>query len=221
MANLQANNAAGGDRVGSFKYFGPGTGTSPLPIYLAHYNGSRDVDNPAAYSGTNWTNTTFAARLNRNNPDPVNAAEELEATQARRDAAARAGLPRNLFSVNPDVNQSQVYESEAFSNYHALQIELRRRLSRGLQINGSYQYALEGGSVVPGSAIRPRDESDSQRPSRHQDPVGLQPARRSRPQVRRRHAPTPRRRASEAGSSAALAACRREPSTLATFAWWA
>ena len=29
MANLQANNAAGGDRVGSFKYFGPGTGTEP------------------------------------------------------------------------------------------------------------------------------------------------------------------------------------------------
>ena len=150
MANLQANNAAGGDRVGSFKYFGPGSGTSPLPIYLAHFNGSRDVDNPAAYSGANWTNPTFAARLNRHSPDPVNAAEELESTQARRDAAARAGLPRNLFSVNPDVDQSQVYESEAFSNYHALQIELRRRLSRGLQINGSYQYALEGGSSYLG-----------------------------------------------------------------------
>jgi TonB dependent receptor len=150
MANLQANNAAGGARAGSFRYFGPGTGTSPLPIYLAFFNGSRDVNNPDAYSGANWTNATFAGRLNRHNPDPVNAAEDLDTNQTRRDAAARAGLPRNFFVVNPDVDQSQVYESEAFSDYHALQIEVRRRLSRGFQINGSYQYALEGGSAYQG-----------------------------------------------------------------------
>ena len=34
MRNLQANNAAGGNRSGSFAYFGQGTGTNPLPIYL-------------------------------------------------------------------------------------------------------------------------------------------------------------------------------------------
>jgi hypothetical protein len=151
MANLQANNASGvASRVGSFKYFGPGSGTSPLPIYLAFFNGSRDVNNPDAYSGTNWTNTTFANRLNRNNPDPVNAAEDLDTNQTRRDNAARAGIARNFFVVNPDVNQSQVYESKAYSDYHALQVELRRRLSNGFQINGSYQYAREGGSSYQG-----------------------------------------------------------------------
>jgi hypothetical protein len=151
MANLQANNASGlADRAGSFKYFGPGTGTSPLPIYLAYFNGSTDVNNPVAYSGANWTNATFANRLNRNNPDPVNAAEDLDTNQTRRDNAARAGVARNFFVVNPDVNQSQVYESKAYSDYHALQVELRRRLSGGLQVNGSYQYALEGGSAYQG-----------------------------------------------------------------------
>ena len=35
MANLAANNASGApSRAGSFAYFGSGTGTSPLPIYL-------------------------------------------------------------------------------------------------------------------------------------------------------------------------------------------
>jgi Carboxypeptidase regulatory-like domain/TonB dependent receptor len=150
MANLQANNAVGGSRAGSFRYFGPGTGTSPLPIYLAYFNGSRDVNNPDAYTGANWTNTTFAGRLNRHNPDPVNAAEDLDTNQTRRDNAARAGLARNFFVVNPDVDQSQVYESAAYSDYHALQVELRRRLSRGFQINGSYQYAVEGGSSYQG-----------------------------------------------------------------------
>jgi hypothetical protein len=48
MANLSANNAAGGSRVGSFAYYGPGTGTGPLPIYLAYLTGSRDAGNPAA-----------------------------------------------------------------------------------------------------------------------------------------------------------------------------
>ena len=36
QANLQANIAAG--RGNSFAYAGPNTGTSPLPIFLAHYN---------------------------------------------------------------------------------------------------------------------------------------------------------------------------------------
>jgi hypothetical protein len=151
MANLRANNASGvGNRSGSFAYFGPGSGTNPLPIYLAYFNGSRNRDNASAYTGTNWTNPTFAGRLNRNGPDPVNAAEDLDGNQTRRDNAIRAGLSRNFFVINPDVNQSQVYESAAFSNYHALQIEIRRRLSGGLQVNGSYQYAVEGGSSYQG-----------------------------------------------------------------------
>ncbi len=50
MANLQANNASGAaNRAGSFAYFGGGTGTTPLPIYLAYLNGRTDAGNPAAY----------------------------------------------------------------------------------------------------------------------------------------------------------------------------
>jgi hypothetical protein len=150
MANLHANNAAGGSRLGSFAYFGPGSGTSPLPIYLAYFNASRDVNNAAAYSGSNWTNSTFAGRLVAPNPLPFQAAADLDGNATRRASAIAAGLPANLFVVNPDVSDVNVWESSAFSDYHALQIELRRRLSRGLQVNGSYQYALEGGSSFLG-----------------------------------------------------------------------
>ena len=38
-------------------------------------------------------------------------------------------------------------DSGAFSDYHALQIDMRRRLSKGLSATVNYQYALEGGSV--------------------------------------------------------------------------
>jgi hypothetical protein len=61
-----------------------------------------------------------------------------------------AGLAPNFFVVNPDVNAVNIYDSGALSDYHAVQLELRRRLSRGLQVNTSYQYATEGGSSFLG-----------------------------------------------------------------------
>jgi hypothetical protein len=166
MNNLRANNIAGGTRSGSFAYFGPGTGTNPLPIYLAYLNGSRDAGNPAAYTGgaQTWTNSTLAGRLVFTNPNPsavssqtstatnanANAAGDLDNNLTFRNNALAAGLPANFFVVNPHANAVNVRDSGAFSSYHALQVELRRRLSRGLSLNGSYQYALEEGSEFLG-----------------------------------------------------------------------
>jgi hypothetical protein len=169
MVNLQANNAAGGNRAGSFAYFGPGSGTNPLPIYLAYLNGRRDADNAAAYTGgtATWTNTTLAGRLVATNPNPnfvsattvsasaatirnSNAAGDLDNNLTFRNNALAAGLPANFFVVNPDASTVNVTDSGAFSSYHALQMEVRRRLTRGLQANASYQYALEEGSSFLG-----------------------------------------------------------------------
>lgn len=56
-ANLTANQAAG--RGNTFAYFGPGTGTAPLPIYLGYLTGSSAATDPARYSSlfasTTWT----------------------------------------------------------------------------------------------------------------------------------------------------------------------
>jgi hypothetical protein len=154
MRNLQANNASGiSGRSGSFAYFGPGSGTSPLPIYLAYLNGSRDFNNPAAYTGgTNtWANSTIAQRLVPGNPNPnAAAATDLEGVASRRTNAIAAGLPANFFLLNPDVGTVNVFDSGAYSDYHALQLELRRRLSKGLSANVNYQYAIERGSAFDG-----------------------------------------------------------------------
>jgi hypothetical protein len=193
MKNLQANNLAGGSRAGSFAYFGPGSGTNPLPIYLAYLNGRRDADNPAAYTGgaQTWTNTTLAGRLVHTNPNPnfvssttvsasaatirnANAAGDLDNNLTFRNNALAAGLPANFFVVNPHADQVSVRDSGAFSNYHALQLELRRRLSRGLAFNGSYQYALEEDSEFLGFHFG-RSSSPKQRldTPRVQDAMGL------------------------------------------------
>lgn len=152
MANLQANNTAGGSRLGSFAYFGPGTGTSPLPFYLAYLNGRTDATNQVAYTGGNqtWTNTALASRLSIANPDPAGAARDLDSTVARRANALAAGLPANFFVINPAVSSVNLMDNGLYSNYHALQLELRRRLSKGLSANINYQYALEGGATFDG-----------------------------------------------------------------------
>ena len=152
MANLQANNVAGGSRVGSFAYFGPGTGTNPLPTYLAYLNGRTDATNAAAYTGGTgtWANTAITQDLVRTNPSPANSATDLDGDLTRRNFALAAGRPANHFVVNPHANAVNVTDSGAYSDYHALQIELRRRLSHGLAVTGSYQYALEGTSAFLG-----------------------------------------------------------------------
>ncbi len=153
QGNLVANNASGvANRRGSFAYFGPGTGTTPLPIYLAYLNGSRDVGNPGAYTGgtQTWTNTAITQDLVIANPNPYASAADLDGNLTRRQLAFAAGLAANFFVLNPDINTLNVTDSGAYSDYHALQIDLRRRLSRGLSAAVNYQYAIERGSSFRG-----------------------------------------------------------------------
>jgi hypothetical protein len=153
MANLQANNASGDSaRRGSFAYFGPDTGTHPLPTYLAYLNGRTDATNPAAYTGgsNTWADSTHAGRFVRSSPNPTGSAGDLDGESDFRENALAAGLPANYFVPNPDVDDVNVTDSGAFSDYHALQVEVRRRLSKGLSANVNYQYAIEGGSAFDG-----------------------------------------------------------------------
>jgi hypothetical protein len=153
VENLKANNASGvASRRGSIAYFGAGTGTNPLPTYLAYLNGSADAGNPAAYTGGSqtWSNSAITQDLVHVWPDPYSSVTDLDGNLTRRQNAIRAGLPANFFVMNPDVSSVNVYDSGAYSDYHALQIDVRRRLSKGLSANVNYQYAIERGSGFDG-----------------------------------------------------------------------
>jgi hypothetical protein len=137
--NLQANIAAG--RGSNFRYAGPGTGTAPLPIFLAYLTGRTDTTNTAAYSNSLFASSTFVNELAIFNPDPHGAANSLDADATRRNNALQAGLPANFLVANPNyLGGAELIGNGGYTKYNSVQLELRKRLSQGLQFNTSYVF---------------------------------------------------------------------------------
>jgi len=168
--NLLANMSAG--RGLNFRYFGPNTGTFPLPIHLVNFQGATvsgtaacgsnitcgiDPTNPAHYlsSNTNWTNATFLNALHPFAPNVFAILNSLAfstgairnnrnavLTSSLTSAALKALATPNFFVTNPDVlGDPFVVDNSTVSGYDALQFEWRRRLSKGLLIQGSYTFS--------------------------------------------------------------------------------
>ena len=145
QANLQANVAAG--RGSTFAYTGV-AGTAPLPIYLAYFSGlpsSRGGDT-GAYTSGSWSDTNFTNPLAIYNPAPftpagTNASTGLDGDPVRRANALAAGLPVNFFRLNPDVQGgAQIEGNSGYTKYDSLQIDLTKRMSHGLLLQGSYVF---------------------------------------------------------------------------------
>ena len=140
--NLQANIAAG--RGSNFRYYGEGTGTSPLPTFVAYFAGRTDANSPGtsgAYGSSLFANSTFVNELAIYNPDPLGMANSLDADAARRANATRAGLPANFLVTNPNyLGGADIIGNGGYTKYNSLQLELRKRLSAGFQFNASYVY---------------------------------------------------------------------------------
>lgn len=92
MGNLQANIAAG--RGANFRYYGPGTGTSPLPITLAYFGKvpPSQAGDQAKHTSSLFASSTFVNALVKTNPAPGSFATSLWNDAARRSNALAAGL---------------------------------------------------------------------------------------------------------------------------------
>ena len=140
QANLQANIAAG--RGNTFAFTGA-PGTSPLPILAAYINrlSGADVNNPALYTGNVWTTAARLNRLATLNPNPYSLADDLLADATLRANAAAAGIVPNFLVANPDkLGGAFLTRNEGKTDYHSVQVELRRRLAQGLQFQSSYVF---------------------------------------------------------------------------------
>src|SRR5262249_49215332 len=133
MANLQAN--IGANRGNTFRYAGPGTGTFPLPTLFAHLVGRGNANDASLYSTaatSPFANATLINRLAVNSPAPYTLASDLYNDATRRANAEAAGLPRNLFLVNPDLTDVIYIGNGGYNNYKSLVLPLPRRLLSGL-----------------------------------------------------------------------------------------
>ncbi|MBO0719468.1 MAG: TonB-dependent receptor [Blastocatellia bacterium] len=114
-------------------------GQSPLPNMLAFFGGT----NGAA----SFRNSTFLNALDPTRPNAISFATSIYQNPTLVANGTKAGLPRNFFVTNPDVDTALGGSGGAFlvdnsgrTSYDALVIELRRRLSKGLLVQGSYTF---------------------------------------------------------------------------------
>jgi hypothetical protein len=62
-------------------------------------------------------------------------------TATRRQNALNAGLPANFIRTNPGLTNATFTGNGGYSRYDSMQVELKRRLSRGLLVGASYVWA--------------------------------------------------------------------------------
>jgi hypothetical protein len=159
-ANLHANIVAG--KGNTFAYTGA-PGTAPLPIFQAYFAGTPLSDganqNPANYTSANYrssswyNNLAMYQNITNVNSSPMTAIAGTGTSGLQNGIGTgtgldanriKAGLPINFFMANPAVAQGNAYLETNGGNtrYNAMQIELRRRMSNGLLVQGSYSYAF-------------------------------------------------------------------------------
>ena len=188
MANLQANNAAGGTRAGSFAYFGPGSGTTPLPIYLAYFNGSRDVGNPARLL-RRQLDQRDVRRPSRAATTRIRSTRPRIWTTTRRGATTRqsAGLSRELLRRQRRTpTTSFVWRARRSATTTRCRSSCGGGCRAGCRSTAAISTRSRAARRTQGRRYGRVMNPQRERAARDQDAVGLQRAGRPRPAVRRR-----------------------------------
>lgn len=146
--NLLANIAQG--RGANFRYFGAGTGTSPLPIFLSYFAGNGvDPNLPASYGAANFQSTQYLNFLNPANPNVLGTINNLDLT-LRANTQGVIPAPGIQFQAVKPINFVQtcpntfgfcyIFDNSERSWFDSGSVEVRRRLSAGIRINASYTF---------------------------------------------------------------------------------
>ncbi|MCI0525467.1 MAG: hypothetical protein L0Y75_09420, partial [Acidobacteria bacterium] len=104
-------------------------GTVPLPILSALFNG---ISNASGFGST-----TFIANLQNNNVGGMASTLAFNPTYIN----TRKNLAPNFFVANPNAAFARALTNASFSNYNSLQLEVRRRMSRGLMMQANYTFS--------------------------------------------------------------------------------
>jgi len=123
----------------------------PLPIFDKFFGLTTGGTPVAAASG--YSSATFIANLNGNNigtlAGSTTAGLAFSPTYRANRESVAVGLPANFFVANPNAAFANILTNDSRSNYNALQIELRKRFSNGLQFQADYTWSK---AMVEGDA---------------------------------------------------------------------
>lgn len=140
--NAQKNLAARGGTS-----FAPGcAGCVALPILDKFFGLTAGGTPVAATSG--YSSSTFIANLTANNIATMASTLAFNSAYRTNRESVAVGLPANFFVANPNATFARVLRNDSTSNYNALEIELRRRFSNGLQFQADYTFSKALGDAV-------------------------------------------------------------------------
>lgn len=135
--NAQKNLAARGGS-GSFA---PGcAGCVPLPIFDRFFGVGFAGVTPLANS-SGYGSSSLITALQNNNLGALAFALANSSTYRPYRESTIIGLPSNFFIANPNANYAVGLSNGGESDYNALQIEIRRRYSNGLQFQADYTFS--------------------------------------------------------------------------------
>lgn len=135
--NAQRNLAA---RGGSS--FAPGCATCvPLPIFDRFFGQAGVAGSNAIAASSGYGSTTFISNLNNNNVGTLANTLAFNSLYRNNRELPGHGLAANFFAVNPNATFSRILQNGSKSSYHAMEIEVRRRFSGGLQFQFDYTWS--------------------------------------------------------------------------------
>ena len=116
--------------------FAPGSapGTVPLPIFSRFF-----ATGVSAANG--FQNTTFISHLNNNNVGSIASTLAFSNIYRASRQLVANGIPANFFVANPNASAARLLTNDSMSNYHSLQVEVRRRVSAGLLFQADYTFS--------------------------------------------------------------------------------
>ncbi len=94
--------------------------------------------------------TGFISNLDNNNVGTFASTLAFSNVYKANRQSATIGIPANFFVANPNAAFARILGNDSTSNYHSLQVELRKRFSQGLQFQADYTYSKSLGDA-PGA----------------------------------------------------------------------
>jgi len=123
--------------------FAPGCGGCvPTPILDKLFTGL------AGTSASGYGSSTFISNLNNNNIGTMASTLAFNATYRANRENPALGIPMNFFVANPNAAFARGLSNDATSDYNAMEVELRRRFSQGLQFQADYTWSKAMGNAT-------------------------------------------------------------------------